>query len=140
MNNKLKYMKNILFPLLLIALLNSCAEAQSSVTNLDSFILKNRKVNGTVLINSDETGLKLYAVYKNSSLNEIYAISKTGKMIAVTYKMPETIATSKKKKDLETSPIKCKACITTEDGKILRCWEIDCSLLPPPKSPPKQHS
>lgn len=126
-------MKKSLLALTFFAFISIAAKAQPSISNLDSAIIKNRKANGTVLINTDETGLKLYVVYKNKKVSDIYAISKAGNKMNATYKTPESTVTAKGKNTIETTPIKCKACITTEDGKILRCWEIECSLLPPPK-------
>jgi hypothetical protein len=126
------YMKMIFLALILLAFINIGAKAQSSISNLDSAIIKNRKVNGTVLINTDETGLNLYVVYKNKKVSDIYAISKTGKKIIPIYQGTETLATAKKKKEIETHPMKCKVCLESE-GKIFKCWEIECSLAPPPK-------
>lgn len=125
-------MKKIILVALISCLVCIVAKAQSSISNLDSAIIKNRKANGTVLINTDETGLKLYVVYKNKKVSDIYAISKTGKKIIPIYQGTETLATAKKKKEIETHPMKCKVCLESE-GKIFKCWEIECTLAPPPK-------
>ena len=132
-------MKKMLLSLLFSALISIDTKAQLSSINLDSVILKNRKANGAVLVNTDETGLKLYVVYKNTKVNNIYALNNAGKKIIPTYQVPETSVIAKNKSDIETSPLKCKVCFESE-GKTLRCYEIDCSQLPPPKSPPKQHT
>lgn len=130
-------MKKIILVTLISCLVCIGAKAQKSISNLDSAIIKNRKVNGTVFINTDETGLKLYVVYKNKKVSDIYAVSKTGSKINVIYQTPETSATAKD--NIPTTPMKCKVCFESE-GKIFSCYEIECSQIPPPKNPPKQHA
>ncbi len=132
-------MTKILLTIISFSFLNIDAKAQVSTQNLDSAIAKNRKANGIVLIHTNENDLKLYVEYKNKKVKNIYAISKSGIKINPTYEIPETIAAAKEKNDFETTPLKCKVCFETSDGKTVDCYYIDCSQRPPGPNPPKKH-
>lgn len=103
--------------------------AQADKGNISEIIKTKAKQNGTALIHREGDSIRLYATYKNKSLENLYALNKKGNKYNLIYK-PAEISQAKEKGAISTEPIKCIVCITRPDGTAIQCWDIKCSDIP----------